>query len=307
MDAYHGTVDCYIYDEDDPIIKAYDAIYPGLFQSRDKLPDELRAHVRYPKDLFDIQMRIYAKYHQTDPQLFYQQEDLWTFAETLGDNTTVPLQPYYVTLDLIESGKLDFMLLLPMFPKGRDNLRAMAIAGCDPGNYGKIIITNFPKGELVYGPAQIDALINQDPAIAEQFTLWDQAGSQIVRGKMIILPIGNSVLFIQPVYLKATSRVSIPELQRIIMSEGETVVMEASIQQAYDELKRRVARDAAEPEAVQAPEQTPLGEQTPDSVQSPPGQKAAEAGSVTDCRTTGNAAPTTKYRAAAVYGSTASA
>ena len=276
VDAYHGSVKLYIYDEDDPIIKAYDAIYPGLFQPKDKLAADLRAHIRYPKDLFDIQMRIYAKYHQTDPQVFYQQEDLWTFAEAMGDSTTVPLQPYYVTLDLIESGKLDFMLLLPMFPKGRDNLRAMAIAGCDPDNYGKLIITSFPKGELVYGPAQIDALINQDPDIAEQFTLWDQAGSQIVRGKMIILPLGNSVLFIQPVYLKATSRVKIPELQRIIMSEGETVVMETSVQRAYEELKRRVAGQTGEINDTEpatavppnAPQQEP--EPVPEPIQSPP-------------------------------------
>ena len=113
--------------------------------------------------------------------------------------------------------------------------------GCDGANYGKITIFNFPKGEMVYGPAQIDALINQDPAIAQQFTLWDQAGSSVVRGKMIILLIGNSVLFIQPVYLKSTSRVNIPELQRIIMSEGQVVVMETSLEKAYNLLQRRVA------------------------------------------------------------------
>jgi uncharacterized membrane protein (UPF0182 family) len=272
VDAYHGSVNLYIYDEEDPIIRAYDRIYPGLFKTKAQLPADLRARVRYPKDLFDIQMRIYAKYHQTDPQLFYQQEDLWTFAEALGDNNTVPRQPYYVTLDLIESGKLDFMLLLPMFPKDRDNLRAMAIAGCDPENYGKLIITNFPKGELVYGPAQIDALINQDPEIAEQFTLWDQAGSQIVRGKMIILPLGNSVLFIQPVYLKATSRVSIPKLQRIIMSEGETVVMETSIQKAYDELKRRVDGQAMEENEAVEPSMHE-DEKMPEPTQLPPAEQ----------------------------------
>lgn len=273
VDAHHGSINLYIYDENDPIIKAYDNIYPGLFKSKDQLPEELRAHVRYPKDLFDIQMRIYAKYHQTDPQVFYQQEDLWTFAEALEGSNTVPLRPYYVTLDLIESGKMDYMLLLPMFPKNRDNLRAMAIAGCDPDNYGKLIIYNFPKGELVYGPAQIDALINQDPDIAKQFTLWDQAGSQIVRGKMIILTLGNSVLFIQPVYLKATSRVKIPELQRIIMSEGEEVVMEESIQKAYAELQRRVARDTGETEEKIIP-QLPPTEQPPKPMQPPPSEQA---------------------------------
>ena len=246
VDAYHGSVDYYIYDETDPIINTYRRIYPGLFKSKDRFPKELGPHIRYPKDLFNIQMQVYAKYHQRNPKVFYQQEDLWTFPEKLDDSTSIPQQPYYATLDVIESGQLNFVLLLPMFPKERANLRAMAVAGCDPSNYGKIIIYDFPKGELVYGPAQIDALINQDPDIAQQFTLWDQAGSQVIRGKMIILPVKNSMLFIQPVYLKATSRVNIPELQRIIMSEGQVVVMANSVHQAYSELQQRVKNEIRE-------------------------------------------------------------
>ena len=253
VDAYHGSVDFYLSDPDDPIARAYARIYPGLIKPLEALPEALRGHLRYPKDFFAVQMQIYAKYHQTDPRVFYQQEDLWTFPTRLETENTVPLRPYYVTLDLIAPPRMDFMLLLPMFPKKRDNLRAMAIAGCDPESYGKLVIYNFPKGELVYGPAQIDALINQDPDIAEQFTLWDQAGSQIVRGKMIILPVGHTVLFIQPVYLKATSRVKIPELQRIIMSEGSVVVMEKSVQRAYAELQRRLAENLQERREVQGP------------------------------------------------------
>jgi hypothetical protein len=224
------------------------------------MPATLKPHVRYPKDFFGIQMRVYAKYHQKDPQVFYQQEDLWTFAGQSGENSAIPKKPYYVTLDLFESMQMDFLLIVPMLPKNRDNLRAVAVAGCDPDNYGELVVYNFPKGELVYGPAQIDALINQDPDIAEQFTLWDQAGSQIIRGKMVILPVGNSILFIQPVYLKATSRVKIPELQRIIMSEGETVVMEQSVQAAYAELKRRISQNimADPPDKEEMPTESPL-------------------------------------------------
>ena len=255
VDAYNGSVDFYIYDESDPIIQAYDGIYPGLFKPKNQLPEELQAHVRYPKDIFDTQMQVYAKYHQKDPQVFYQQEDLWTFAQAAGTSSTVPRRPYYVTLDLINPGEMSFLLLQPMFPKDRDNLRAIAVAGCDPDNYGEIITYEFPKGELVYGPAQIDALINQDPDIAELFTLWDQAGSQVVRGKMIILPVENSVLFIQPVYLKATSRVKIPRLQRIIMSEGETVVMEESVEQAYTQLRRLVHQETKSPSQEKTPQQ----------------------------------------------------
>ncbi|MGA7146027.1 MAG: UPF0182 family protein [Desulfobacterales bacterium] len=241
VDAFNGTVNFYIYDKQDPIIQTYKRIYPGLFKEKEQMPADLRPHVRYPKDMFDIQMAIYAKYHQTDPQVFFQQEDIWNYAETMDAKNAVPIKPYYLTLDLIDPGQLDFLLLLPMFPKGRDNLRALAIAGCDGDNYGKIILYNFPKGELVFGPDQINALIHQDPDIAQQFTLWDQAGSSVVRGKMIILPIKKSILFIQPVYLKSTSRVKIPELQRIIMSEGQIAVMETSLEKAYIALQNRVA------------------------------------------------------------------
>ena len=268
VDAYSGKVDFYIFDSSDPIIRAYQRIYPELFKDKAQMPAALKQHVRYPKDLFDIQMTMYAKYHQTDPEVFYQQEDLWTFAETLETEHTVAIKPYYLTLDLIQPGRLDFLLLLPMFPKGRDNLRSLAIAGCDEDRYGKIIIYNFPKGELVYGPAQIDALINQDPEIAQQFTLWDQAGSSVVRGKMIILPIKNSILFIQPVYLTSTSRVKIPELQRIIMSEGQVAVMETSLEKAYTVLQQRVARETEGVEkrfpTVPSNESPPLPEKPPE-------------------------------------------
>ncbi|MDY6822838.1 MAG: UPF0182 family protein [Thermodesulfobacteriota bacterium] len=273
VDAYNGTIDLYVFDETDPVIRAYDAIYPGLFKSKTELPPALEKHIRYPKDFFDVQMNIYAAYHQTEPHVFYQQEDLWTFADTAIENVTLPASPYYVTLDLIRKGRMEFLLLQPMFPKKRDNLRAVAVAGCDPESYGKIIVYDFPKGQLVYGPAQIDALINQSPDIAEQFTLWDQAGSSVVRGKMLILLLENSVLFIQPVYLKATSRVKIPQLQRIIMSEGETVVMKKSVQEAYAALRHLVdapSKDAVEIETqMDSPPEKPEPEPEPEPEQKP--------------------------------------
>jgi uncharacterized protein len=243
VNAYTGQVDFYIFDQKDPIIETYRRIYPELFKGKESMPDDLKPHIRYPKDLFDIQMNLYANYHQTNPTVFYQQEDRWVFDEPFRDEIGAPLTPYYLTLDLITPGVLDFLLLEPMYPKGRDNLRSLAIVGCDGDNYGRIIMYNFPKGELVYGPAQIDAMINQDPDIAQQFTLWDQAGSSVVKGKMIILTLNNSVLFIQPVYLKSTSRVAIPELQRIIMSEGQVAVMKNSLEDAYEALRIRIQEE----------------------------------------------------------------
>jgi len=246
VDAYNGTVDFYMWDTADPIIRAYDQIYPGLLKRADELPQSLMRHVRYPQDFFDIQMSIYAKYHQTDPDVFYQQEDIWVFprAYTYGTGREAEhIKPYYLTLDLIEPGRLDYLLLMPMLPRGRENLRALPIVGCDPPHYGKIIVYEFPKGELVYGPTQIYALIDQDPAIAQQLTLWNQIGSEIGRGKMVIFPVGNVMLYIQPVYLKSSSATKIPQLQRLIMSDGSHVVMEQSLEEAYVQLGEIMTRE----------------------------------------------------------------
>jgi uncharacterized protein len=240
VDAYNGTVDYYIFDPYDPMVRAYDRIYPGLFKRIDTLSPELMAQLCYPQDLFNIQMGIYAKYHQTDPEVFYKQEDIWEFAALFHDKEREAIRSYYLTLDLIERGRFDFLLLSPMSPKGRNNLRALALVDSDQPHYGRMIIYNFPKGELVYGPSQIYALINQDTRVAEQFTLWDQIGSQVERGKMIILPIGNVITYIQPVYLKASTPLQIPELKRLIMTQGEVVVMESSLEQAYVTMEERL-------------------------------------------------------------------
>ena len=244
MDAYDGNIDFYLFDPQDPIIGAYSRIYPGIFKDASQMPDELKQHVRYPKEIFETQMAIYAKYHQTDPEVFYQQEDIWEFAKTYKGKESSEINPYYLTLDLIEPGRFDFLLLLPMSPSGRDNLRSLTLVGCDPPYYGKIIVYNFPKGELVFGPSQIYALINQDTTISQQFTLWDQAGSEVDRGKMIILPVRKVMLYIQPVYLKSSTRLKIPELKRLIVSQGQIVIMETSLEEAYAQLQERIKAEA---------------------------------------------------------------
>ena len=243
VDAYRGRVDFYIADPEDPIVRAYNRMYPGLLKEFSDMDHDIQGHIRYPQDFFEIQMSIYAKYHQTDPIVFYQQEDLWEFSGALGNQKAGSEPSYYATLDLIEPGRLDFLLLLPMVPHKRNNLRALAVAGCDQPHYGKIIIYEFPKGELVYGPPQISALINENPKIAQEFTLWDQAGSQVVRGIMIILPVGNTVLYIQPVYLRASGKIRIPQLQRVIMSQGQIVVMEKSVEEGYTKLNKLMAKE----------------------------------------------------------------
>ena len=241
VNAYNGKVDYYIFDSKDPIINAYRRMYPGFFKDQSQMPPEIRSQVRYPQDLFDIQMSIYAKYHQTEPEVFYQQEDIWDVGMPAFASEKKQATPsYYLTLDMIERNRFDFVLVSPMTPKGRANLRAMALAGSDRSSYGKLKVYSFPKGELVYGPAQIHSLINQDPTIAQQLTLWDQAGSQVARGNMIIFPIGKMLIYIQPVYLKSSTSLKIPELKRLIMTQGQVVVMEKSLEDAFAIMIERV-------------------------------------------------------------------
>ncbi len=244
VDAYHGSVDYYVADERDPIIQAYRRIYPGLLKALDQMPPELRAHVRYPKGIFDVQMGIYAKYHQTDPETFYKQEDAWEFPEVQQHKTPVKMKPYYLTVNLLEKDKSEFVLLSPMVPKARANLRSLCVAGCDGPNYGKIVVYNFPKGALVYGPSQMDAFIDQDTVVSEQLTLWNQIGSQVERGRMLVLPAAGSIVYIQPVYLAAAARLKIPQLKRLILGHGEMIIMEPSLEEGFAKLNDRLKAKA---------------------------------------------------------------
>ncbi len=244
VDAYDGRVDYYVADERDPMVRAYQRIYPGLLKSLSQMPPELKAHVRYPKGIFDVQMSIYAKYHQTDPEIFYKQEDAWDFPEIQQHKNPVKMSPYYLTLNLLDQDQPEFVLLCPMTPKARANLRSLCVAGCDGPHYGKIVVYSFPKGVLVYGPSQVDAFIDQDTVVSEQFTLWNQIGSQVERGRMLVLPVAGSIVYIQPVYLQAAARLKIPQLKRLIVSQGEMVVMEPSLEEGFAKMNERLKTKA---------------------------------------------------------------
>lgn len=231
VDAYNGTVNYYIADVDDPIIQAYNRMYPGLLKPLSQMPPDLRMHIRWPEDIFKIQVDVYAKYHQTDPGVFYRQEDIWDFPEITHHHKHENMKPYFLTLNLITPTKFEFLQICPMTPRARTNLRSLMVAGCDGDNYGKIFAYDFPQGELVFGPSQIDAFIDQNTTIAQQFTLWNQLGSQVVRGRMILIPVSGGVVYIQPIYLKAAVGVAIPQLQRIILNKGEITVMEPSLEE----------------------------------------------------------------------------
>ena len=240
VNAYDGSVDFYLADERDPIIQAYNRMYPGLLKPLAQMPTDLKEHIRYPKDIFDIQVEVYAKYHQTNPGVFFRQEDIWEFPEIMHDRRPERMRPYFLTLNLISKDKFEFILVSPMTPKARTNLRSLMVGGCDGENYGKIFAYDFPKGELVYGPSQIDAFIDQNTKIAEQFTLWNQLGSQVIRGRMILIPATGGVVYIQPVYLKAAAGTAIPQLQRLIMNKGEITIMEPSLEEDLASLENRM-------------------------------------------------------------------
>lgn len=240
VDAYNGDVTFYLFDSTDPIIRAYARIYPSLFIPMSEMDPEIREHLRYPKALFEIQMSVFRKYHQVDPEMFYRQEDHWEFA---GVETALQ-RSYYMTLNLFDERRHEFMLLSPMSPISRDNLRALAIVGCDGENYGKLLIYNFPKGQQIYGPAQVSSLIDNDDRVSQELSLWDQQGSQVKRGRMIIFPVSNSILYIQPVYLTSTARTQIPRLIRIIISQGSVVEMATNLQDGFQKLEARIRKQA---------------------------------------------------------------
>lgn len=235
VDAYNGDVVFYINDADDPLLKTYRKIFPDLFTPGDQMPEELRRHLRYPEDLFQAQAQTYATYHMTDPRVFYNKEDLWSVAKTQLDNKQAPMDPYYVIMRLPGEQQEEFMLLLPFSPNNRDNMIAWMAAKSDPGQYGERLVYKFPKDKLVYGPAQIQARFNQDPTISQQVTLWNQSGSQVSYGNLLVVPINDSIIYIEPLYLKAASG-QIPELKRVRVSYSGRVSMEEDLSTALQKI-----------------------------------------------------------------------
>jgi uncharacterized protein len=279
VNAYDGTIDYYIVDPEDPIIQGYNRAYPGLFKTMEQMPADLKSHIRYPRDLFYLQLRVYAKYHQKRPEMFYQQAETWQFAkrERLGKVGPNVVMPYYLTTELQDCPELTrFVLIDPMTPIGRENLSVLAIAGslspdvCTTDYTQKIVMYKFTKDVQVNGPAQVAALIDQDPLISEQFTLWDQHGSQVRRGRMVILPVASSMLYVQPVYMIST-HTKIPELVRIIVGMGNVVVMEKSLAEGFRQLEAKLRKDRAAPR-VAPPPTLELSPDEPEEV--PPAKKS---------------------------------
>ncbi|TKC83116.1 UPF0182 family protein [Trinickia terrae] len=260
IDAYGGTIDFYVSDPADPILRTYQRIFPGLFKPLEAMPPDLQQHIRYPEDLFLIQAQLYRAYHMDAPEVFYNREDLWQFPRELagiddGNASGSTMSPYYTLMRLPGESRAEFVLMLPMVPSQRENMIAWLAARCDPPEYGKLVVYSFPKEKLVFGPFQIEARIQQNTEISQQISLWNQMGSRVIRGHLLVVPIENSILYVSPLYLRAASG-QLPELKRVIAAYGDRVVMEETLGEALAALFKATP-PAVAPAAAPGPSAAP--------------------------------------------------
>ena len=204
IDAYDGTTTFYVADPDDPIVRAYAGVFPTLFKPLADMPESLADHLRVPEEQFNVQTRMFGRYHVTTPQQFFRSDDLWTVPEGQTTEQTLPSEAYYVIMRMPGEPNAEFLLLQPMVPRSRPNMIAWVAARMDPGVLRHVRFYRFPSDTTVFGPAQIEARIDQDPAISAQITLWNQSGSTVIRGNLLVVPVGDSMVYLQPVYLQST-------------------------------------------------------------------------------------------------------
>jgi uncharacterized membrane protein (UPF0182 family) len=278
IDAYDGTVNYYLVDDQDPIIKAYAQAFPNLFKPFEEMPASIQSHVRYPEDLFIVQTRQFLSYHMTDVQVFYNQEDLWEIAQVRSaNNDSQPIEPYYVVFNLPGETEPEYLLIEPYTPANRNNMIAWLAARNDPEHYGELIAYELPKQELVFGPLQIEARIDQDPEISAQLSLWNQRGSSVIRGNLLVLPMNRSFLYVEPIYLQAETS-QLPELARIIVASGERLVMRETLSEALIALIEgapSVDTIVEEPPVTEPAEETAEpGETTEEPTAAPPATDA---------------------------------
>ncbi len=280
IDAYNGDVNFYITDEKDPIVRTYSKIFPHLFKPFSEMPDDLRKHVRYPKDLFKVQADIYRTYHMKDVQVFYNQEDLWQMPDEIYGSSRQKMEPYYIIIRLPKQKTEEYVLMLPFTPSKKDNMIAWLAARCDVPNYGNLIVYKLPKEKLVFGPMQIEARIDQQTHISKELSLWSQRGSNVIRGNLLAIPLQDTFIYVEPVYLQAEQSdmkpaqpaspqgrrsrrpgartadfspgtgnlgaAALPELKRVIVSFGNRVVMEEDLETALLGVLGRKAKTLAE-------------------------------------------------------------
>jgi uncharacterized membrane protein (UPF0182 family) len=231
VDMFDGTVSMYVMDPQDPVLQVYRQAFAGAFKDLSQLSADLKLHLRYPQDLFAIQATQYQTFHMTDPQVFYNREDLWVPPQEKFDGKMAPMEPYYILMKLPGSDQLEYLLMSPFTPQNRDNMISWLAARSDFPDYGKMLFYQLPKDKLTYGPNQVQAMIDQSTTISEQLTLWDQKGSGVIRGKLVVIPIEKSFLYVVPLYLRAEGT-NFPQLKRVIAATGDRVVMRTTLDEA---------------------------------------------------------------------------
>jgi len=255
VDAFDGKTTLYVIDPTDPVIATWQKIFPHLFTAFDKMPPDLVKHLRYPEDLYLAQASIYKTYHMTNPRTFYFKEDEWDFPNETQNNNPQPLMPYYLIMKLPYEQGEEMVLFMPFVPHTKQNMIAWLGARMDDGHYGELVNFRFPSGNLIYGPQQIEGRIEQDPTISEQLSLWRQAGSQVIQGNLLVIPIEQSILYVQPLYLQAT-QTPIPQIKRVVVVYGNQVVMESTLEGALARIFGGAPPTPTTPAATPAPTQS---------------------------------------------------
>lgn len=235
IDAYNGDANFYLVDDEDPIADTLAKIYPKLFKSFDQMPEALQSHIRYPNFLFNIQANVYKKYHMSDVKVFYQSEDLWAIANEVFGTEETQMEPTYYVMKIPGEDKVEFINSIPYTPNGKQNMTGLLMARNDGENYGDLILYQLPKDRVIYGPRQIEAQIDQDTTISKEFSLWSTAGSTYSRGNMFVIPIENSIMYVEPVYLEASNN-SLPEVKRVIVYYGDRIAYEPTLAQALNNM-----------------------------------------------------------------------
>lgn len=235
VDAYNGDTTFYVVDQDDPVARTYQKIYPTLFKNVKEMPEGIRKHIRYPNSLLKIQAGVYTKYHMDQVKVFYQDEDLWDIAHQIYGTEEKEMDPSYFIFELPDEKKAEFINMIPFTPKSKQNMTAIMMARNDGNRYGQLLVYKFPKNKTVYGPMQIEAQIDQNTEISKEFSLWNSSGSKYRRGDLFVIPINNSIMYVEPVYLEASNQ-AIPEMKRVIVAYGDKIAYESTLEDALADL-----------------------------------------------------------------------
>ncbi len=282
VDAYDGTVRLYVFDPEDPLIQAYQRLFPDLFVPASAMPADLRAHTRAPEGLFRIQAEVYRTYHMRDPESFYNRAELWDLATSAqgqsADGGTQSVAPVYMVMTLPGEAAPEFVLTISYTPRGKQNLIALMVARCDGDHLGEIVFLELPKQEIIPGPLQIDALVNQDQVISKDLTLWGQQGSQVLRPPILVLPIDHTFLYVAPIFIQAV-QARMPQLQKVALAMGNTLVYEDTYEKALASLAAIQSGLPVPAATRQSATETNLAPQTSVSAPAQPAATSAAAGS----------------------------